>query len=339
MKNTYIDTLSFLKLGAVLGILACHTGMIDAFDACARMVEILFLVSGFLMAYNHHQEKQTSTGWQIVVHKLPRFYPIHVLCFLLQLFFVATWTYKPLSYHLSVGVLNLSLLQAWFIGTEFSYNNVSWYLSALVFAYAMTPVLKKIIQSQENKSYGLLKVFLGFALTRLYLEYFSHHASRFAPIDLHCNPLVQTLNYSLGYVLGVLYQRKNIFNKALQQDVSANYITVAQFLITVFYILICICFYDFSRFFFILAALPVIYMFAINRGLFKWLSSLKAIRFFENMTLEIFMLHSFILYKIPTDNSEPLSYVKFFIVTIIAATICHLTFQKLAQLYNNKKEH
>lgn len=333
MKKAYIENLSFLKLIAVIGIIFCHMGLLEGLEACARMVEVLFVTSGFLMAYNHYEEKENKSSWQIISRKLPRFYPIHLLCFMLQFLFVATWATKPLSYFFSVGLLNLSLQHAWFIGTEFSYNNVSWYLSALVFAYAMTPVIKKIIKAKENTDYGLLKIFLSVVAVRFYLEYLVENAHRLVPLDLHCNPFVQMLNYSLGYIAGVSFLRKNTLNQVLSTQINSYTLTFLQLTLMGLYTAICYCFAGSYRIYFILSALPVVYVLGFNRGMIQKIAALKPVQYFAGLTLELFMLHSFILYKLPVSVGEPSSYLIFLSVTVVAAMAYHHLYNATARLF------
>ena len=108
-----LTAFSGLKALAVIGIIACHMGALPGWDLCARMVEVLFLVSGFCMAYNHFCPSDTPaaspSGWQIVKAKLPRLYPVHFTTFLLQLFFVPAWSSQTIGFILSFGLLNLTL--------------------------------------------------------------------------------------------------------------------------------------------------------------------------------------------------------------------------------------
>ena len=336
MKKAYINSLSLLKLLAVLGIIGCHTSMIKTFDACGRCVELLFLASGFLMAYNHFSDKQEQTWWQAVIQKLPRLYPIHLVCFLLQAIFVVTWATKPLSYFLTVGILNLTLQQAWFIPTEFSYNNVSWYLSALVFAYAMTPAIKDGVKRAIAKKYGLLALFIGIAIIRYYCEYLAVNAIRYVSIDVHCNPFVQMLNYALGYITAVAFMQKNVFNTTLKEVLPTWQVTILQILVMILYVLCCNRFAENTRVFFVIIALPVFYVLAIDRGIIRSIGGWMPVRFFADMTLEIFMLHSFILYKLPVAAEEPMSFVIFFATTMMAATAFHLAYRLIVKLLTKK---
>jgi len=326
MTKAPIHSLSLLKLIAVFGILGCHTSLIDVFDACGRMVEILFLASGFLMAYNHYDDKKIPTGWQIVKSKLPRFYPIHLICFLLQWLFVATWAMKPLYFFLSVGILNLTLQQAWFVRTEFSYNNVSWFLSALVFCYVMTPSIKRFIKSAEEQKFGLLKAFLAIVIVRFYCEYLSANAEKYVTFDMHCNPFVQMLNYAQGYITAVAFMQKNKFTQLLK-EIPTWQLTAFQVMIVTLYMLCCYRLPDMERAFFVLIALPVFYILALDRGIIRNIGALKPISWLASMTLEIFMFHSFILYKLPVEKENPMSYVVFFAVTMAVSISYHMAYQ------------
>lgn len=337
MQNSHLHSLSLLKLVAVFGILACHTALIDVFDACGRMVEILFLASGFLMAYNHYKEKTIPTGWQIVKSKLPRFYPIHVICFVLQWLFVATWATKPWSFFFSVGLLNLTLQQAWFVRTEFSYNNVSWFLSALAFCYAATPAIKRYIKSFEGQNYGLLKAFLGIIAIRFYCEYLALNAHRYISFDMHCNPFVQMLNYAQGYITAVFFMQKNNFNELFKTKIPAWQLTVLQVMVITVYLLCCYRLADMERAFFVLIALPVFYILAFDRGIIRDIGACKPVAFLSTMTLEIFMFHSFILYKLPVSAEESMSYVIFFVVTMLTAIAYHLAYQYIVKLIKKIK--
>ena len=181
-----LTAFSGLKALAVIGIIACHMGALPGWDLCARMVEVLFLVSGFCMAYNHFCPSDTPaarpSGWQIVKAKLPRLYPVHFTTFLLQLFFVPAWSSQTIGFILSFGLLNLTLQHAWFQSTQFMFNNVSWFLSALLFCYFITPALSRA----AARAKAARRLFLFFALLvaiRLYIEYMRSSYPSYIPVS------------------------------------------------------------------------------------------------------------------------------------------------------------
>lgn len=322
----HITSLGALKVLAVIGILLCHTGLIPQFDACARMVEILFLLSGFLMAYNYHDKITDYSllhGWCIISKKLKRIYPVHIITFLLQLFFVATWWNKSLNYKLGIGFLNLTFQHAWFIPTEFSFNNVSWFLSALLFAYLLTPTITGLTKCVKST----LKLFVSILFVRFFIEYLIHTSPKDVSIDLHCNPLVQTLNYTLGYILGSIFIKENSFNTFIKEKIDLTILSIIQLMLIIIYFLCCQRFDGTYRIFFIILSLPLIYSLAINKGYIVKLITIKPIIMLEAITLEIFMFHSFILYHFPTDINKPITYLTFFILTLSTSLIYHIIYK------------
>ncbi len=318
--TTHLTSLSGLKLIAVIGILACHTSLIPAFDACARMVEVLFVISGFLMAYNY-QNKETKdfTALTILKRKLKKLFPIHLITFLLQLFFVGYWAEKTLNFKFTIGILNLSFMHAWFKSTEFSFNNVSWFLSALLFCYIITPTLKSVL-----KKHSPLLIFTLITSTRFYLEYTINTEPRSISLDLHCNPFIQSLNYSLGYIVGTFFTSTNPLNTMFKEKLKFFEHSLLEILIYTLYILCCIKLDNFYRIFFILLALPLVYLSAHNQGIISKFLSLSFIQKSSTLTLELFMFHSFILYHFPTDKNNPLTYLTFMLLTIAVSLIYRL---------------
>lgn len=326
--------LSGLKALAVIGVIACHTGALPQWDLCARMVEMLFLLSGFCMAYNHGDALTDGSfydGWRTVWRKLPQIYPIHLATFLLQLFFVAKWAAKPLGFTLSFGLLNLALLQAWFPKTQFMFNNVSWFLSALAFCYFVTPALTAAAR-QAKETGKLWLMFAILAAVRLYLEYMRLTYPMELWYDLHTNPLIQSLNYSLGFVAGIYFTGKSAFNAFWRERLSVMQVSWLEILLTGLYLACCYALArDMYRLFFVMAALPMIYILAGGRGLLARLLALRPLVWLSAFNLEIFMLHSFILYYYPVQPGDLWYYVKFSGLVLGAAIIFRLAYRGLCQ--------
>lgn len=318
---------SGLKALAVIGIIACHMGALPGWDLCARMVEMLFLVSGFCIAYNHFCPSDTPaarpSGWQIVKAKLPRLYPVHFATFLLQLFFVPAWSSQTIGFILSFGLLNLTLQHAWFQSTQFMFNNVSWFLSALLFCYFITPALSRT----AARAKAARRLFLFFALLvaiRLYIEYMRSSYPSYIRLDLHANPLVQALNYSLGFIAGVFFLSPSPLNAVSRQRLSFAAATLLETLFAGLYLAACYSLGSTAyRLFFVLLALPVIYVLAFGRGALSRIISAKPLLWLETVNLEIFMFHSFILYHFPVNADNPWYYAEFAAITLAAAISFH----------------
>lgn len=326
-RRSILKPLNGLKALAVIGIIFGHMSFGGSWDMCARMVEILFILSGFCMAYNHYQDtakEPEKNGWEIVKSKLPKFYPVHITTFLLQAIFVPTWASKSIGFILVFGALNLSLQQAWFQKTQFMFNNVSWFLSSLIFCYFITPSLKKLCRYSEEKD-KLWLCFLSILGIRIYLEYTILNYPTYVFMDLHTNPIIQSLNYALGYMVGIYFIRPTLLNCCLSTQTDRLQMSVLEFVLIGVYASFCYRFgVELYRIFYVVLALPIIYLLGFGKGIISLLLSIKPLMWCEKINLELFMFHSFILYHLPVESGNIWYYAKFWIISIMVA-VCFKT--------------
>ncbi len=317
-----IKSFNGLKALAVIGIIFGHMDFSGEWDICARMVEILFILSGFCMAYNHYEKtssKNDKTGWEIVKSKLTKFYPVHITTFLLQVLFVPTWASKSMGFILVFGALNLSLQQAWFQKTQFMFNNVSWFLSSLIFCYFITPSLRKVSRYSEEKG-RLWLCFLSILGIRIYLEYTTLNYPTYVFMDLHTNPIIQSLNYALGYIGGIYFNRPTRLNHCLSTQTDRLQMSIMECVFIGVYASFCYSFgVEIYRICYVIMALPILYLLGFGKGVISCLLSIKPLMWCEKINLELFMFHSFILYHFPVESGNIWYYVKFWLISIMVA--------------------
>lgn len=117
-------------------------------------VSVFFVLSGFVTGL----KKKKCKIIRNITQKTKKFYPLHIL-FLIMM---AVLPYNLLSIiHTTQGkislILNSLLLQSWIPKAEIwrGFNGPSWYLSTLVFMFAITPLLEilddKITQDNKKK--------------------------------------------------------------------------------------------------------------------------------------------------------------------------------------------
>lgn len=151
-------------------------------------------------------------------------------------------------------------------------------------------------------------------------------------LDLHANPLVQALNYSLGFIAGVFFLSPSPLNAVLRQRLSFAAATLLETLFAGLYLAACYSLGGTAyRLFFVLLALPVIYVLAFGRGALSRIISAKPLLWLETVNLEIFMFHSFILYHFPVNADNPWYYAEFAAITLAAAAGFHLLFRRRTQ--------
>ena len=105
-------------------------------------VGFFMMLSGFVLCAGYEQRFTAgSIGYApFLKRRIAKVYPLHLLCFIWA---VSLFDYEFDVSTLSKAALNLSLLQSWTLTREyyFSFNAVSWFLSDVVFFYALFPVI------------------------------------------------------------------------------------------------------------------------------------------------------------------------------------------------------
>ncbi len=187
-----IPTLQSLRFVFVMMIVMSHFAYrgYPAFDAGGDCgVAFFFVLSGFALTlgYGHRINDGTFSYLTFMRRRLLKLYPLHLLC--LVLFLVLFHTRETIDVRL---VFNALLLQSWIPDSNyyFSYNGVSWFLSCLLFLYAVFPLAYRLANRVT------LAVVMALCLA-VYL---------LVPYDqinavLYVNPLVRFVDFFLGIML------------------------------------------------------------------------------------------------------------------------------------------
>ena len=173
---------------------------IKPIDFGARMCELLFVASGFLVGYNYYKtpmDADFKTSVKYLWKKIRVIWPLHIIVLLL----VINRNYESLAGHFDAtmgGTLaaNAFLLQAWSnkSAVYFSFNGVTWFLSAILFCYALSPFL---LLSIRKKRYAAV-AFVLFATIRIVLDIWAKNGAKVFPLDFHVNPVIRCLEFGMG---------------------------------------------------------------------------------------------------------------------------------------------
>jgi peptidoglycan/LPS O-acetylase OafA/YrhL len=106
-------------------------------------VSFFFILSGFILAHAHPTMTAGGSPTSFYVSRIARIWPPHVACFLLLFALVRNVPENGTSGSGPVALANLFLVQTWVPQKSvfFSFNSVSWSLSAEIFFYALFPLL------------------------------------------------------------------------------------------------------------------------------------------------------------------------------------------------------
>ena len=114
----------------------------------AYFTDIFFVISGFFLARGERRRASLQGGYLgFLGRRMARIYPLHLVTlsfFLLIAFLVENGSLRvdnPARYDLDEALPNALLIHSWGLGESFSFNYVSWSLSALMLMYILFPVV------------------------------------------------------------------------------------------------------------------------------------------------------------------------------------------------------
>ncbi|HEY6376202.1 MAG TPA: acyltransferase [Edaphobacter sp.] len=140
-------------------------------------VDLFFVLSGFVItvAYQNRIESARLYG-TFIKKRIARLYPLHMLTLLLYLIIALAAVHGMLrvenssKYNLHEFFANLTLTHAWGFAHGFSFNTVSWSISAEFAAYLLFPLILWLMNRGPLTGIVILFVLYSFAI--LFATYF-----------------------------------------------------------------------------------------------------------------------------------------------------------------------
>ena len=287
-RHKNIDSLSGIKAIAMILLFWLHSTIPDpSVDLGNVSCAILFLTSGFLVGYNNYHVDVPATWKESVKYtsgKIIKFWPAHFLALVL----VAIVAIRPLFTFSTMftALLNLSLLQAWSnnIHVFFSFNGASWFLSALIFCYFLSPLLIKL--AKDLKVSGALFIIV-FGI-RYLIDYLNAAYPQFLGFNIHVSPVVRSLEYFLGMLLVPLFMRFKSLANGKRTFLLFTFLEIAVTTLVIFFLITHLNSYrTYSAILFSL----LVFVFSFDRGLLSRFLSLKPFAWFSSIQFEFYIFH------------------------------------------------
>ncbi|WP_125484374.1 acyltransferase family protein [Edaphobacter aggregans] len=229
-------------------------------------VDLFFVLSGFVITLAYQARIHSTRSYGVFIKKrIARLYPLHLLTLLLYLAIALAATHgmvrvdNPAKYNLHEFFANLTLTHAWGFAHGFSFNVVSWSISAEFAAYLLFPlilwlmsrgliagiIILSIIYSSAflfsiyimhlpltklDWQFGIARAIPGFALgvwLRLYLPLFSSKLPKPAAIWLFYFSLflfTSCILFSLNDYLGMASASALVMFAAINDSMGQSHI-------------------------------------------------------------------------------------------------------------------
>ena len=306
-KKERIESLQGLRVLAFVGIFLSHA--IDT-PTGAWGVSVFIMLSGFLMTYSYWDRNigklSIKDSVLFSINKIKTLYPLHIIMLIVALLpyylipLFQDYSSNEMLKLLFKIVITVPLIQAWFPAGFEAINTVAWYLSAMLFLYAVFPRilwrLKRYKESNKVIVFMILTYFAQFAFAFI---------SRKVPLlsnahwSCYILPLFRLGDFFIGCCLGYCFiKRKN--NKT-----KTSYATIVETIFIAMAVggMVCQAYLTDSQWFtytlvYIPSSAGIVYSLARKEGLISRLLSMKCFQIMAVITPFAFLIHRQVIHYV-----------------------------------------
>ncbi len=328
-KKQTLTGLRAMKVICVFLLFWWHSPLMKPpFDIGARACEFYFVVSGFLVAYQH-ADKNKDAKWKdsfsYLKEKICKMWPLHCFCFLLVL--LNDGVFGDFLERSVTALFNIFLLHAWINDANvfFSFNGVSWFLSAILFCYFLSPLLLKGLKTKRS----VIVSFTVIASLRLFAEFLQIKGYNvFVPFSMHTFPVIRAMEFYCGMTL---YRFREYLNNFLIRHKKENNIllySISEFLMLFLTIWLVVTQNNsWMRGHYVLLFCCLVFVFSFNKGVvsiitndlaFKRNPLAKVLAMLSCYEFEIFMLHQVMLEYSSVLLLRYFSVVNIWLISLVA---------------------
>lgn len=316
------------------------------FDFGARGVEIFFILSGYMMAYNY-SDRIMPANWkysfQYMISKAKKFYFLHFITLMLMVAYLGRNFILHREYPGGLGqfgtdlILNVTLLKSWYWPSAFSFNGVTWFLSSILFAYLLIPKLVNLSR-QKLKKGGVGLLFTVILVAKIVVDtcVYKMNMNPFPQtISFYTLPAYRFLDFLIGY-LAYLLLGNHEGNKWKTWNISTY-----QCLVFLGYIISCRVFDSiWVPGEFLILTIVLIHSFTLNGGIFDKVFGNRVLVYLGNISFELYIIHNVIINILGSRIHDKLhltgavTMFLLFMITLGLGALCHIPKVKMFMTKN-----
>ena len=294
LKRLYF--ISFLKFFAMLAIIKWHISIWKEkpIDYGARMCELLFISSGFLVGYNYYKDPMEASykiSFNYSYKHLKTFYPLYLINTIIDIYIHRHISINLLTFF-EILIINILLVQSWSRYKEFvpCFNGHTWFLSVLIFCYFLSPLLLKGI---KNIKRAIILFLIISSIRTISEELIINGAINLFDADFHYGPFIRLLEFYMGMLTVPLYFLIKSYIETFQNNqiyFNVFFSLVQILLLIIIYIIMFKYNYILARCYFTLIFSIFIILFGLDYGYFSNILKYKIFQLIMNCQIEMYLL-------------------------------------------------
>lgn len=282
--------------------------IIPVLAAGGEGVSFFLILSGFLAGYIYRQKAYDCSvkgSKEFVLRKLNKFYPLHIIAIILSIFLFSYNAIRSNGFDLMEimlicikGILNALFLQVYIPIREWYFNSihgVGWFLSTIVFCYALTFAGLRIISKAKEKRRSIL---LYIAVLAIYVSLTQVFAgAKLEGFFLYIFPPVRYLEYFLAMIIGFNFEEDyrfitgNIGSNVMEFTALALWIGNHLLIKAKFYVIHINLKYIAMH----IVSIALVYVFSKEKGLISKLLKNRLMVYIGNVSFYIYIMHQVII--------------------------------------------
>jgi hypothetical protein len=295
-RRQKLNYISLLKFWSMILIIKWHLfhWKKRKIDYGARMCEILFISSGFLVGYNYYKRDMPETftnSFKYTYKHFRTFYPLEIINLAVILYF-----HKQKLNHKEIEnliFLNILLLKNWSRYNDLYkvFNPMNWFWMNLLFCYFFTPFLLGGTKKIKNS----LIIFALIALIRTKIELYyrkSRDSINILDINFHTGPGIRFMEFFLGMLMiPTFFKIKEFIDKINKIFIVKIVFTIIQLLLPIYIYYLMVKYNNILfRCHFILIFCGFIFIFGFDYGYLSNIISMKLFQTIMSCQMEMYQI-------------------------------------------------